>query len=40
MNEEHTNEFAMNNNEEINNNQEPIITEGENTSVNTEENAA
>ena len=40
MNKEHTNEFAMNNNEEINNNQEPIITEGENTSVNTEENAA
>lgn len=40
MNQEHTNESAMNNKEEINNNQEPVSTEGENTSVNTEENAA
>lgn len=40
MNQEHTNESAMNNKEEINNNQEPISAEGENTSVNTEENAA
>lgn len=40
MNQEHTNESAMNNKEEINNNQEPVSAEGENTSVNTGENAA
>jgi molecular chaperone GrpE len=40
MNKEHTNESDMNNNEEMNNHQEPIKEEGENTSVNNEENAA
>lgn len=40
MNQEHTNENAMNNNEELNDNPAHDNVDGENTSVNNEENAA
>jgi molecular chaperone GrpE len=40
MNQEHTNENAMNNNEELNDNPAHENVVGENTSVNNEENAA
>ena len=40
MNQEHTNENAMNNNEELNDNPEQENVSGENTSVNNEENKA
>lgn len=38
MNQEHTNETAMSNNEELNNNQEQLNVEGENTSAESQEN--
>ena len=40
MNQQHTNENAMNNNEELNDNPEQENVSGENTSVNNEENKA
>ena len=40
MNQEHTNENAMNNNEELNDNPEQENVSSENTSVNNEENKA
>ena len=40
MNQEHTNENAMNNNVELNDNPAHDNVDGENTSVNNEENAA
>lgn len=40
MNQEHTNENAMNNNEELNDNPSHDNVGGENTSVNNEENTA
>ncbi len=38
MNQEHTNETAMSNNEELDNNQEQVNVEGENTSAESQEN--
>jgi hypothetical protein len=40
MNQEHTNKNAMNNNEELNDNPAHDNVDGENTSVNNEENTA
>ncbi len=38
MNQEHTNETAMSNNEELNNNHEQVNLEGENTSAESQQN--
>ncbi len=40
MNQEHTNETAMGSNEELNNNQDQVNVDGENTSAESHENTA